>query len=195
MNLKKLNKRGFTLVELMIVVAIVGILAALAIYGVRRYILNSKTAEARNSLGQMSKDASTAYNREGMDPGVLGLNAATGVSNRLCGSTTTTVPAVKASIKGKKYQSAPTEWKTGDQAIGWYCVKFSMQDPQYFMYDYKASTTTGVAGDTFNAIAQGDLDANDVLSTFQIDGKIQADSTGALTVTIAPNIRETLPEE
>ncbi len=38
-------KRGFTLIELMIVVAIVGILAVLAIYGVRKYLANAKTAE------------------------------------------------------------------------------------------------------------------------------------------------------
>jgi len=114
------------------VVAIVGILAALAIYGVRKYIANSKTAEARNSIGQMSKDATTAYAREGMQASVLALGTSTDVVNRLCGSATATVPAGIASVKGKKFQSSPQDWTTGDKDNGWACVKFSMTDPQYY---------------------------------------------------------------
>jgi type IV pilus assembly protein PilA len=187
-------KRGFTLVELMIVVAIVGVLAALAIYGVRRYILNSKTAEARNSIGQMSKDASSAFNREGMVADILTLGAATGVTNRFCAQAAKTIPENDADIKGKKYQSKPSEWSAGDQFTGWSCLKFTMQDPQYYKYSYEAVGTKGEEGENFTAGAAGDLDGNGTLSSFTLGGKIQKDGT-ALVVTIAPNIKEVNPEE
>src|SRR5688500_3290363 len=58
------TSRAFTLVELMIVVAIIGLLAALAIYGVRRYMTNSKTAEGRQALGAISKGARAAFEGE-----------------------------------------------------------------------------------------------------------------------------------
>src|SRR5947208_16131221 len=94
----------------MIVVAIVGVLAALAIYGVRKYLLNSKTAEVRNAVGQMAKDAKGAFERESMTSTILAAGGVAGVSNNLCSDATASVPAGKASIAGQKYQSAPSEW-------------------------------------------------------------------------------------
>jgi prepilin-type N-terminal cleavage/methylation domain-containing protein len=56
-------ERGFTLVELMTVVAIVGVLATLSTYGVRKYMLQAKKAEAVSMLTQI-RAAEEAYRDE-----------------------------------------------------------------------------------------------------------------------------------
>ena len=57
------RSRGFTLAELMIVVAIIAILAALAVYGVRRYVLVAKTSEATEIINQ-TRAAEETYKDE-----------------------------------------------------------------------------------------------------------------------------------
>jgi prepilin-type N-terminal cleavage/methylation domain-containing protein len=57
------NARGFTLVELMIVVVIVCVLAVIGIYGVRKYVSTSKTGEAVQMIGSI-KAAQEAFKDE-----------------------------------------------------------------------------------------------------------------------------------
>lgn len=186
-------KKGFTLVELMIVVAIVGVLAVLAVYGVRKYIANAKTAEAKNSLGQIGKDAVTAYEGERMNAAVISVGSSTDVIRRTCGNSTNTIPSSDASIKGQKYQSTKLDWSNANDVknnAGFPCLKFEISAPQYYMYGYNGGGTTGVTTGTISATANGNLNGDAVLSTFRMDGKIQESR-----LTIAPALFEESPEE
>jgi type IV pilus assembly protein PilA len=62
-NSQRAASRGFTMVELMTVVAIVSILALIATYSVRRYIASSKTGEAIEMIGNI-KAAQESYKDE-----------------------------------------------------------------------------------------------------------------------------------
>lgn len=174
---------GFTLIELMIVVAIVGILATLAAFGVRRYISTAKTAEAKATIGQISKLAVASFEGEHVSANMMTPKTTTTSLRAVCDSEPVNpVPAV-TSIKGMKYQSKPADWDSGGNK-GFACLHFAMTIPQYYAYSYAASGV-GLGTDAFTVTANGDLNGDGALSTFSINGKVQSGS-----MNVAPAITE-----
>jgi type IV pilus assembly protein PilA len=171
----------------MIVVAIVGILSVLAIYGVRKYVANAKTAEARNSLGQIAKDAATAVEREKGSSSLVAFGNTSALLRSFCASATGAIPT--AVPQGQKYQSQASDWTAGSPTAGWMCLNFVMDEPQYYSYGYAASNTSGASGG-FLATANGDLNGDGITSQFSVSG-----SAASGVVSISPNIQETNPEE
>ncbi len=78
--IKRITKKGFTLIELMIVVAIIGILAAIAIPKFAELITKSKESSAKGTLGAV-RSAITIYYSD--TEGYFPLGASTNLVNAL----------------------------------------------------------------------------------------------------------------
>jgi hypothetical protein len=125
---------------------IVGMSSAMAIYGVRKYITNAKTAEGRQGVQRIAADVvaytKTAKNEQGAALSELP-------------PTSVPVPETLASVSGKKYMSSPREWSQGT----WSLIRYTMQDPQYFQYQWQRnSPTTGVARALADLNGDGEAD-------------------------------------
>jgi type IV pilus assembly protein PilA len=103
-------------------VPVIGIMSTLAIYGVRRYLVQAKTAEGRAGVMVLAQGVAACGNGGRLPPSTAAVPA--------------TVPV------SRKYQSSPSDWN--DSAFA--CARFSISTPQYFQYRWTARTPTeGVA--------------------------------------------------
>lgn len=195
---KRYAKRGFTLVELMIVIAIIGVLAALAIYGVRRYLASAKTSEGKNTVGAIARAAKQSFERETAVSELIatGKGETTAANHTLCDSATP-VPNT-APPPGKKYQPETgngLDYDSGDATKGWRCLKFVMTQAHYYKYHYTKAggspvtvahggTAVAAGAESFEAAAEGDLDDDTVTSAFALVGQ----SDGAKEMRISTQV-------
>ena len=156
------NRKGFTLIELMIVVAIIGILAAVAIPAFLKFVKRSKTSEATRNL-RLLFDSSASYFAD--EPSA---SDGTPISHQFP-TTTGPTPGI-AAISEAKTLSAEASW--GSNAT-WNALNFAITDPHYYVYQYNSNGSVETLA-AFTVSSFGNLDGDSTYSTFVRFGTIDA---------------------
>jgi type IV pilus assembly protein PilA len=157
------KKEGFTLIELMIVVAIIGILAAVAIPAFMKYIRRSKTTEAAMNVRKLFDSSVSYFEAEhATQAGLI-------VAKQFPASQPNNPAAGCCGNPGGKCAPVVGTWAN----VTWQSLNFSVDDPFYYRYSYDSAGVDKAS--QFTARAQGDLNCDAVFSTYERIGSVDAE--------------------
>jgi type IV pilus assembly protein PilA len=193
-DIKRLKQaRGFTLIELMIVVAILGILAVIAVPALQKYMRRAKTAEAKTQIAKMYDAASSYFKVEHAERGATQFIEQGGqvmdLAPHKCphptgspqGGEATLTPDVATDCNtGPGGKCVPATGGGGagyydialwnDNAV-WNGMNFLQEQAHFFHYNFIAiNNTQGYGQCQFTAQAFADLDADGLFSTYERSG-------------------------
>jgi prepilin-type N-terminal cleavage/methylation domain-containing protein len=136
------KESGFTLIELMIAVAIIGILAAVAIPTFKEFVNRSRKVEAKLTIDKITKN----------------IRVYAGV-HRSFPPSATKMPPVSACDAGadKAPAVAQSAWEADP---GWKLIEFHIDEPSYYQYEWVQS------GPLFGEVhATADFNCGDALTS------------------------------
>ena len=177
----KSKSKGFTLIELMVTIGILGILVAVAGPNLTKYVRKAKTSEAIVNLKRLFEGSINYYYRSqdmtGRDGSVIlpqfpGVGLAYGAAparNACCNQPAN--KCVPADTPGSPY---PGAWDNSP----WQDLGFSVNSAHYYWYEYDTEGT-GV-NSRFTARAMGDLNCNLAFSAFERVGGVDPASKAVI---------------